>query len=565
MFNKISSTIQYADWVRRCPRFRRLDLYDRLLDGTFYAHLRYAFYDETDQAGSIIPLIERRPSAQFRLPRMVARWCARKMFAGRHKPKVRHPDVEKARAINKLLRRGKFFQTMGEAVLRGSVGAVAVTFRVDGDGDDLKLAFTVWRARDCDPSFDEMGELSQLRVRYLATGASLKAMAAPGDIKADELYWFVRDFLRDKEITYAPVKRDDWNPVDGFAKPNMSFRDWQTFDHNLEFVPGHWFVNLPGADKPDGCATFEDAIPNSIEIDYTLSQIGRGVRYNCAPQLVVKGNILNANVVRGPMQYLHLQGDQKDEDGNVIGGANAELLEMGGQGTEAALKVVDELRKMALEQIAASRKDPDKLKGTLSGRAMEYLEEDSNDLVMDLRTQYGEHGALILIKKVMIACDMLDEVGGVNLQWPRLYQPSPDEVSSLVTALIAAVDPLSRAAPATPGKPASGDGGTAVPAQPAQSPKPEEQLLTIEEARLILTQALDLTMLDGADEEDEEDVDSDESPTPPGEPTPTAPEPAPVDLVPQPLETPPGASPNTGEQQGAAMMRLVGGDVRINV
>jgi hypothetical protein len=578
MFRKIGDAIQLPRWAKNDPRYVTLDLHDRLLDGTFYDHLAYAFYDETypsgmGQGGKIIPLAERRPSAQFRLPRMVARWSARKLFAGRHRPKLKLDDAGDPKALQTLaqiLRQGRFVQAMSDTVLNGSVGSVAVTFRVEPDGDDKRVAFQVWRAKYCKPSFDPMGKLAQLRVQFTTGGANLTALGATG-LEDSAIYWFIRDYLPDKEITYKPVKKDDWNPVDGFVgekAQNKKLEEWTelTVDHALGFVPGHWFVNLSGGCAPDGACTFADAIPNSIELDYTLSQTGRGVRYNSAPQLVTIGQILNSGeITRSPVTHLEMRGGYKDEDGTAWAPGDAKLLEMTGEGTKAALELIDKLRNFALEQIAASRKDPDKMKAPLSGRAMEYLDQDSDDLIMDLRGQYGDDGALPLLKKVALATKALSdkEAGALQMQWPRLAQPTPDEVLALAQAFVAMLDPLKKTAPGQPGKP--GKPGTATsagtpdtPAVPPVDVKPEEQLITMEQARAYIALNLDLAMLD-ADQGAESEI-PDDSPTPPAEPTPPVPAPLSIDEP----QVPGDNNPQPGSAAGHAGPMHVGPPARVN-
>lgn len=562
MFRKISDGVQYPAWAMRWTRYKRLDLFDRLLDGTFYDHLKYAFYDEMEQGSEkLIPLADRRPSAQFRLPRMVARWSARKLFAGRHRPKIRVPEggnKKSLASLNGLLRRARFWQTMGETVLRGSVGSIGVTFRVEDAKDKARLVLTVWRAKYCQPSFDEFRQLAQLRIAYHTSGAGLLA----GGVKTDHsgkaidptgTYWFIRDYTKDQEITYLPPLKDEWNPCDGFtgeggAQKQLIPNTDKVVDHGLGFVPGHWFINLAGGEGEDGDCTWADAIPNSIEMDYTLSQLGRGTRYNAAPQLVVVGNLLNGEITRGPMTALQVQAGYKEEDGQTIGAGDAKLLEMTGTGIKAGLELIDHLRNYALEQIAAQRKDPDKMKAPLSGRAMEYLDEESNDLVMDLRSQYGEDGALVLVRKIALAAELMNEkeAGSLKLQWPRLFQPTPDELFALMQALQIAVDPLGHAAAATPGEPAQPSTpsatGPAKPGKPAIKPQeaqiPEEaaQFMTMEEARAYVLLNMDLTMLDIEQDGDEEQVD--DSPTPPGDATDPVPQPVLIDL---------DAEPNTPE------------------
>lgn len=566
MFRKIADGIKYPQWVKDCPRYKRLDTYDRLLDGTFYDHLVYAFYDEME-SGRIIKLDARRPSAQFRLPRMVARWSSRKLFAGRHRPKLRLKDAKapkpvagktkpkpktspSLKALNTLLRRSFFWQKMGDAVLRGSVGSVAITFRVEDEGNKARLALSVWQAKFCQPSFDEFGALAQLRVAYTTSGAALKAAKFVNDndgkpIEDTSGYWFIRDFLPNEEKTYIPVPKDQWNPENGFVADHnrkvLAEFDIKHVQHGLGFVPGHWFVNMTGGTGADGECTWVDAIPNSIELDYTLSQLGRGTRYNAAPQLVVVGTLLNddGDTTRGPMTVLQVSSGYKQDDGDTVGAGDAKLLEMTGTGIKAGLELIDKLRNFALEQIAAQRKDPDKMKAPMSGRAMEYLDEESDDLIMELRSQYGEDGALPLVRKIALATKVMDETeaGALILQWPRLFQPTPDELFALVQSLQIAVDPMGHAAQATPGEPkqpstpsATGPakpGKPAVPPQEAQVPEEANQFMSVDEAREYWRLQLDIAMLDIEDGDDTEEVD--ESPTPPGDVTDPVPPPSAID------------------------------------
>lgn len=541
MFNKISRAIRYPDWVRLDQRYKRLDLRDRLLDGTFYDHLPHAFYDEIDQrdpTGKVIPLEERRPSARYELPNMLARWAARKLFAGRHVPRLRHPDKKTEKRISALIVRSNLFQKMMEACVLGSVGSVAATFRTSGTGDAANVAISLWRAKYCQPRITSMGELQTLRVAYLTSGAQLSSMGMPAPAdeprgwEFEEQYWYIRDWLPDGEATYIGVKRDDWNPVEGYKKRNNdgSLKTLQVWNeemeiHDLGYVTAQWFVNLVGGTAPDGDCTWRAAIPISIDIDYTLSQTGRGVRYNSAPQLVVIGNVaqevIGENsagepVTRSPAHMLQLQAGAKDENGVMFGEGDAKLLEMTGSGADAALKYVEKLRNLALEMIQAARKDPEKMHAPLSGRAMEYLDEDSHDLVMELRTQWGENGMLPLVRKMVHQIMPNIDVSLITCHWPRLYQPTPADIAALIPAFAAAVNPLevvyNGKAPARPAAGKSGSGATAARGAPARTPAegpptppPQEfMFLTPQEVRAYLLLNLDIPMLDVEGEDADE-------------------------------------------------------------
>lgn len=479
MFKKITSTMEFPSWMAKDSRWRCLTIYDKLLDGCFYDHLPNAFYDEK-VLGKDVPLSERRPSSQYRLPRYVARWAARKLFAGRHIPKVRSKDAKLQQKITDMLTGTHIWPTMFEAAYRGSVGAVAITFRYN----EGKFGLKIWRAVWCSPVFDDFGELALLRVHYCTTGNGLATIGILVKEPTKD-YWFIRDYGKYEEITYNPMAVEDWNPVEGAKNgKQLTVPENGVIRHNLGFVPGVWIKNPGGCMPPDGAALWEDAIPNMIEVDYLLSQGARGARYNGAPQLVTKGEVVgidNEEVTRGPNTRLAFKSDTKDPEGTVIGGGDAKLLEMDGKGTEAVIALVELLKKLALEQIGVVQKDPGELPGPLSGRAMEFLDEDAHDTAMQWRATYGDGGALALICKMVKTVDKSTKTDGVWLQWPRIYMPTPGDVLSIAEALQIVAQPS-----AVQGAAAGEDGS--VPVMPP--------LLDPAKATAYLEANLDLGILD---------------------------------------------------------------------
>lgn len=519
MYRKISSRIQRPSWACDGTRFAKLDNYDRLLDGTFYDHLPACFYDET--AGTHkVPIEDKRPSAQFRLPRMVARWSARKLWGGRHRPVITHPDIQAKKRIKAMMTRAKVYQTMMDATIRGSVGSIAITFRVDAtrSSETPDIALRIWRAKLCMPFFDDMGELACLRVHYLTTASAWQVMASDEkpipELDGAQKYWFIRDYLPTDEVTYEPIREVDYDPNYGCRTDNKPMVEWDIINHNLGFVPGGWIKNLAGGEDPDGACTWEDAIPVSIELDYLLSQTARGTRYNCSPQPVIKGEIINADgeITRGPTHYIHLAPDLKNEDGETLGGADAKLLEMSGSGVDAAIKLIDKLHDFGLEQIAAPRKDPEKMKGAMSGTALERMDEDSHDLVHELRSSYGDDGLLPLLRKMIVAAMPDVDPAPLALQWPRLQTPSPADIATLVGALSEAINPLGVTYTPKPGaiETDGKDGQPKGKVQPegngeSQEPPQDYMFVTPKEARLIVQSTLDIQMMD-AEGDDEQDM-----------------------------------------------------------
>jgi hypothetical protein len=453
--------MQYPpDWAGtpdKPSRWRRLDQLDKMLDGTFYDHLTHHFYNETmAPAGSRVPMMERRPSTQYNLPSMVAAWSARKLWAGRHVPRIHHSEKSVTETIDQLVQTTKFYQMMTCATILGSVGSVAMTFLVSKRSDEEpQVALKVWRAKFCTPQFDDFCNLTSLKIHYQVLGQQLIAQGILADvegeaIRPDQQYWFIRVYGTQDEQTLIPPKIDDWNPVTGWKRrddPKFSDRPIggdKSVSHGLGFVPGVWIRNLPGSDDAiDGKGTWEAAKGIKIEIDYLLSQASRGTRYNCSPELTIVGEFAGAPLdERSPAQYIHLKAGIKDETGVAFGEGKAFLLEMSGAGIKAAQDQVDKLRNIALEMIGATRKDPEKLKGVMSGRAMEFLDEDSHDLVMDLRSSYGD-AALELFRKIVRALKIDGaDPKGLKLDWPRLYQPTPEDLAHLIPALVMAATPI---------------------------------------------------------------------------------------------------------------------------
>ena len=66
----------------------------------------------------------------------------------------------------------------------------------------------------------------------------------------------------------------------------------RSVSHKLGAVPIVWIKNLPGlpttGDSADGACTFAAAMHTQVEIDYQLSQAGRGLKYSSDPTLLLK-------------------------------------------------------------------------------------------------------------------------------------------------------------------------------------------------------------------------------------------------------------------------------------
>ena len=458
MYKRICDKLNLPNWATGA--FKKQMILDMLLEGEIYDHLQYDFTQETRENDEYIPILERRPSYRFNLYKMVSLQLARKLFGGRHNPRIEHDDQKVADSIKALCEEADLESIMMQAAAWGSVGAVAVTFKyIDAGKNNPKLVAETHKARYCVPVFDAFKELKILRINYLTEGTHFLHRGQKQDIKGDEIdekkqYWYICDHTINEEIIYTPILSADWNPTLFYSdklKPEI------VNEHKLGFVQAQWFINLSGGDFPYGACTWEPAVDNIIMLDYTMSQLGAGVWYNSAPQVMIRGEPANYEykdgkvIIRGPSRVIQLPVKDKQEDMEK-GEGDAKLLEMTGQGTEVGMRYCEHLKKDALEQISASRKDPEKMTTAMSGKGMEVLEQEYTDLGQELRTQYGSRGYLKLIKKMAAAGKkvkhkLLENVSekqadGIRLRWPAFHGLSAQEFQAIITGLADGVEKL---------------------------------------------------------------------------------------------------------------------------
>jgi hypothetical protein len=180
-----------------------------------------------------------------------------------------------------------------------------------------------------------------------------------------------------------------------------------------------------------------------VEIDYQLSQVGRGLKYSSDPTLLLK--------------------DPAFSDGDMVKGAgnalvvsekgDARLLEIGGTASGAVIEYVRTLRELALESIHGNRASPERITSAQSGRALELLNQGLIWLADNMRTSYGEAGLLQLARMIVRASQAyslvvlgqevgpLDPAASLSLKWPRWYPTTAEDrqkdvqsLTSLVTA-----------------------------------------------------------------------------------------------------------------------------------
>jgi hypothetical protein len=428
MFLTIKSKIQRdKDYPQR--QFD-IDVLTRVLKGKLYDHLEYDFHQEKkDNIGEYIPLRDRRPSVRYALCRIVVDDSVSLLFSEGHFPEIDCKDEATREALCSIIKECKLNQVMIEAATTGSVGSVAILMRVLLGRIFFKTFNTqfmtpVWRN-------DAPDTLERVVEKYKVKGAALAMQGYEGiDEYVD--YWFQREWDATREVWYLPWKVSEENP-------SKVVDTKRTTSHNLGFVPMVWVRNLPGGDDVDGECTFPtEAIDTQIEIDYQLSQAGRGLKYSSDPTLLIKEPAVgqDGQIVKG--------------GGNAIvvdSTGDAKMLEINGSAAAAVIEYVRALRELALESAHGNRASADKISAAQSGRAMELMNQALIWLADKLRISYGEGALLALLRMVQKASQKLElQVNGqkiaamkadepIALKWPQWYAPTYTDIQAMATAL----------------------------------------------------------------------------------------------------------------------------------
>jgi hypothetical protein len=305
---------------------------------------------------------------------------------------------------------------MTEAAIRGSIGSVAILMRVLNGRVFFQVLDSIYLTPVWDPK--EPDTLLTVTERYKVSGIQLSSNGYDiHDTGVD--YWFQRSWDSDAETWYIPSLINDSLP------PRID--PGRTVRHGLGFVPVVWIRNLPGysstGDPNEGTCTFRAAVETQIEIDYQLSQAGRGLKYSSDPTLLLKEPIgADADIVKGAGNALIVS-----EKGD------ARLLEIGGTAAAAVIDYVRTLREFALESIHGNRASPERLTAAQSGRALELMNQGLIWLADNLRITYGEVALLSLARMIVRASrrytlrvagrdlPSMDPCITLSLKWPRWY------------------------------------------------------------------------------------------------------------------------------------------------
>lgn len=464
-----------------------LALYRRVLEGTYYDILPDAYNARSSASVNILEpnkftfqtsgMSQRRPSVRSALCSVVVDESISFLFDDEHFPRITSDDVNLGMLLDKVKDESFLQDAMISVAYDGSVGSGALLVRsLQG-----KFYYESLLTEYCTPYFnpETPDELIGLCEQYKVYGHELIAKGyIDEEIDPEKVYWFRRDFTPMEEIVYKPTLAKnavlpttvDWQAMvyksftDGTKNYNQNGKqlnspsdfavlepdESRSCKHNLGFVPIAWVKNLPGniygvqGYAIDGACTFAKAIDTNTELDYQLSQCGRGLKYSAEPILFIKDPSYG---ITGTID--------KSKGGVIVGDENsdAKMVEINGDGCRAALEYSEQLRQIALENIHGNRSSPKKTTFGISGKSMQMFDHPLILLSGKLRISYGQkmlrHVLRLIAKMAAKQHVILDgkifdkkfnQNASIKLIWSQWFPESAGEIQTKTNTAIAAKD-----------------------------------------------------------------------------------------------------------------------------
>lgn len=346
---------------------------------------------------------------------------------------------------------------MMEAYERSASGSGAIVVDV---GDEGLPTFNCLAGKYVRPLWASPGSqtLSALEYVYPTTAKDLRAAGvklamsdlAAADIADSAAYWVRIVYTATAELRFTPLPAYDYANLGGTGTDGLTVIAWKpavAYAHDWGVVPAVYLRNLLfGATDADGRCPFEDIVDIQVEIARLLSQVGRGFRYAADPLLVRERGEIGTATKGMHGTGLDIFGDEGDSAemrgangetirsvSNVLEG-KARLLEITGTGLAQAVEYVKVLREWGLEVAGAMKADAATAKGTMSGRALDLLQQMLRLLVKRQRIAYGQRGLLPLVRVILAGCangvlDISDVVDPDPRARMRLVWPVRDEMT----------------------------------------------------------------------------------------------------------------------------------------
>lgn len=393
-------------------RYRTLEALGRMLDGTLYDDLPFSFETEKANGKPHIPLRERRPSVDFNLAYEITQDTVAELFGDEQFPVIhvlrgRQEDERASSELQAIIDAVQLPAVATEAYEEGVVGAVGIVIHRSDDGSPY---YEVLPAKFCEPIYRSLysRDLLALVVTYPIDREACEGMF-PGftsqpENKGVETFWY--------RYVVGPVATVDYFPMPDHRYARLGEAD----EHGarVEFIerdvvqhgfagrtPAVYTRNMGGKGRNlDGMALWWPIRNICVEIDYTLSQAGRGLRYAADPMLFVsKGDLNQFGTPMGAERPAGGMATTVAGDGTMVRGAtqtlvgehgsDAKLLEINANGIKEEREYAADLREYALEVLGGMKARAHHASAPMTGRAIDKSMKPLRRVVRRQRRPYG--------------------------------------------------------------------------------------------------------------------------------------------------------------------------------
>jgi len=397
-------------------RYRRLEALERQLTGELYDHLKYSFETEKTSAGKYIPIRERAPSTDFNLAYEITHDTLAELFGDEQFPVVkvvrdREESDDATEEVAAMIESVGIDCAVSESYEEGVVGAVAMVLHRSDEGAPF---YEILPAKWCEPIYASKfsRKLLMLTVTYPIDREQVDEMfpnfTRDNADERGEIYWFRYVVGPVETVTYYPMlaaKFANLGEKDAQGKV-IEFTEFRRDNHGFYGrTPALYTKNLGGKQREiDGMALWWPIRNMCIDIDYTLSQASRGLRYCSDPMLFVRRGDMDSggmgDMPAGMEKPAGNMATQTADDGSMVRGAtqvlvggeksDAKILEISAQGITEEREFVKDLREYALEVVGGMKARAEHVKGAASGTAIDKQSKPLRRLVRRQRRPYGK-------------------------------------------------------------------------------------------------------------------------------------------------------------------------------
>lgn len=294
-----------------------------------------------------VPLRERRPSAPYRLPRVITDSFTNLVFGYQRWPTIRSPGDPETERFSRALADAQHLRTLmiRARTIGGSTGTSCLSWRFwrgkpRTQVHNPKYVYVhSWLDREtCEP--EHVSEIYKyVRDEWNAESRRFEPV----------WYWFRRDWTPDADVAFKEIR------IETDVEPKWQVNDEETYKHDDGYPHFVWIQNLP-SERPeeiDGLPDYEGLYEVFDSIDVLNSVLVRGTILNLDPTLVLK---VDPDLVART-------GVQKGSENALSVGPNgdAHFMELQGTSVQAGTSLFGKLRETALEVAQCVVPDPNQV------------------------------------------------------------------------------------------------------------------------------------------------------------------------------------------------------------